>query len=102
MEARQKGIAVGHFNVSNLEGEVYKITNRTIQRKRMKDKLKELFPEAQVTIGPVVENGFYYDFEFESPISDKDLKDIEKNKLIQILYKWLKYLKQFRLIQLLI
>ena len=32
-------------NVSNLEGEVYKITNRTIQRKRMKDKLKELFPE---------------------------------------------------------
>ena len=32
-------------NVANLEGEVYKTTNRIIQRQRMKDKLKELFPE---------------------------------------------------------
>lgn len=32
-------------NVANLEGEVYKLTNRTIQRQRMKDKLNEMFPE---------------------------------------------------------
>ena len=32
-------------NVANLEGEVYKVTNRRIQRQRMKDKLNELFPE---------------------------------------------------------
>ncbi|MBI3546896.1 MAG: threonine--tRNA ligase [Gammaproteobacteria bacterium] len=40
--------------------------------------VKELFPEAQVTIGPVIENGFYYDFAFKRGFSDDDLVKIEE------------------------
>ncbi len=40
--------------------------------------VKELFPEAQVTIGPVVENGFYYDFAYKRPFTPEDLAAIEK------------------------
>src|SRR5258707_3751689 len=39
--------------------------------------VKELFPDAQVTIGPVVENGFYYDFSFKRPFTPEDLGAIE-------------------------
>ncbi|WP_027147008.1 threonine--tRNA ligase [Methylobacter marinus] len=40
--------------------------------------VKELFPQAQVTIGPVIENGFYYDFAYERPFTPEDLAAIEK------------------------
>jgi threonyl-tRNA synthetase len=40
--------------------------------------VKELFPEAQVTIGPVIENGFYYDFSYKRPFTPEDLSAIEK------------------------
>ena len=40
--------------------------------------VKELFPQAQVTIGPVIENGFFYDFSFERPFTPEDLATIEK------------------------
>jgi len=40
--------------------------------------VKELFPDAQVTIGPVVEDGFYYDFSYKRPFSPEDLAAIEK------------------------
>ena len=40
--------------------------------------VKELFPEAQVTIGPVIENGFYYDFSFHRAFTPEDLVAIEK------------------------
>ena len=40
--------------------------------------VKELFPTAQVTIGPVIENGFYYDFAFERPFTLDDLAAIER------------------------
>ncbi len=40
--------------------------------------VKQLFPQAQVTIGPVIENGFYYDFAFERPFTPEDLTAIEK------------------------
>jgi threonyl-tRNA synthetase len=40
--------------------------------------VKELFPEAQVTIGPVIENGFYYDFAYSRPFTPEDLAAIEK------------------------
>jgi len=40
--------------------------------------VKELFPEAQVTIGPVIEDGFYYDFAFKRPFTPEDLAAIEK------------------------
>ena len=40
--------------------------------------VKALFPEAQVTIGPVIENGFYYDFSYKRPFTPEDLAAIEK------------------------
>jgi len=40
--------------------------------------VKELFPEAQVTIGPVIENGFYYDFAYKRPFTPEDLSSIER------------------------
>ena len=40
--------------------------------------VKELFPEAQVTIGPVIENGFYYDFAFKRGFTEEDLVKIEE------------------------
>ena len=40
--------------------------------------VKELFPEAQVTIGPVIDNGFYYDFSYSRPFTPEDLQAIEK------------------------
>ena len=40
--------------------------------------VKELFPDAQVTIGPVIEDGFYYDFSFRRPFTPEDLEAIEK------------------------
>jgi threonyl-tRNA synthetase len=43
--------------------------------------VKELFPEAQVTIGPVIENGFYYDFSYKRPFTPEDLEAIEKKML---------------------
>ncbi len=36
------------------------------------------WPDTKLGIGPVIENGFYYDFQFSTPISDADLKDLEK------------------------
>ncbi len=39
--------------------------------------VKELYPQAQVTIGPVIEDGFYYDFAFERPFTPEDLEKIE-------------------------
>ena len=40
--------------------------------------VKTLFPEAQVTIGPVIDNGFYYDFSYKRPFTPEDLVAIEK------------------------
>jgi threonyl-tRNA synthetase len=40
--------------------------------------VKSLFPEAQVTIGPVIDNGFYYDFAYSRPFTPEDLEKIEK------------------------
>ena len=40
--------------------------------------VKELFPDAQVTIGPVIDNGFYYDFSYKRPFTPEDLEAIEK------------------------
>ena len=40
--------------------------------------VKELFPDAQVTIGPVIEDGFYYDFSYKRPFTPDDLAAIEK------------------------
>ncbi len=39
----------------------------------------KLWPDTKITIGPVIENGFYYDFDFASPISDTDLEKVAKS-----------------------
>jgi threonyl-tRNA synthetase len=45
--------------------------------------VKELFPDAQVTIGPVIENGFYYDFAYRRPFTPEDLEKIQK-KMVEL------------------
>ncbi len=47
----------------------------------------ELYPDTKNTIGPAIDDGFYYDFEFSEPISDKDLPNIEK-KMRALLKSW--------------
>src|SRR5690554_747560 len=44
----------------------------------MAEAVQELFPDTQVTIGPTIENGFYYDFHRQQPFTPEDLKAIEK------------------------
>lgn len=44
----------------------------------MAQSVKSLFPDAKVTIGPAIENRFYYDFDIDGTFSDKDLEDIEE------------------------
>src|SRR3954464_4616245 len=51
--------------------------------------VKELFPDAQVTIGPVIENGFYYDFSYKRPFTPEDLVAIKK-RMVEISRKDLK------------
>src|SRR5450631_1211471 len=51
--------------------------------------VQELYPEAQVTIGPVIEDGFYYDFAYKRPFSTEDLAAIEK-RMAEIAAKDLK------------
>jgi threonyl-tRNA synthetase len=48
--------------------------------------VKSLFPDAQVTIGPVIDNGFYYDFSYKRPFTPEDLQAIEK-KMAELVKK---------------
>ena len=57
--------------------------------------VKELFPSAQVTIGPVIDDGFYYDFSFERAFTPEDLLAIEK-KMKQLAKKDLKIERSMR------
>ena len=50
----------------------------------MAEAVKELFPAAKVTIGPDIENGFYYDFDFERPFTPEDLERIEARMLVSV------------------
>src|SRR5205814_425494 len=44
----------------------------------------ELYPDTKNTIGPAIENGFYYDFEFTTPITEKELPKIENKMLTRV------------------
>lgn len=48
----------------------------------MAQAVKELFPQAKVTIGPAIETGFYYDFDVEKPFTSEDLERIEAKMLV--------------------
>ncbi len=54
--------------------------------------VKELFPDAQVTIGPVIENGFFYDFSYHRPFTPEDLTAIEK-RMAEIVKRDLKIVR---------
>ncbi len=70
----------------NIEGDVIKADNsaesleilRHSCAHMMAQAIKELYPEAKFFVGPVVKEGFYYDFKVDSKISDEDLPAIEK------------------------
>ncbi|HEV7278232.1 MAG TPA: threonine--tRNA ligase [Devosiaceae bacterium] len=55
--------------------------------------VQELWPSTQVTIGPVIENGFYYDFYREEPFSEDDLRQIEK-KMSEIVQRGAAFTKE--------
>ena len=55
--------------------------------------VQKLFPNAQVTIGPWTENGFYYDFDCPEPFTDKDLKKIKK-EMIKIVNRKLPVIRE--------
>ncbi len=55
--------------------------------------VQELWPLTQVTIGPVIENGFYYDFARDEPFSTEDLRNIEK-KMSQIIQRGASFTKE--------
>ncbi|MFH0845086.1 MAG: threonine--tRNA ligase [Pseudomonadota bacterium] len=55
--------------------------------------VKELFPGVKVTIGPAIENGFYYDFDYERPFREDDLPVIEE-KMKEIIKADLRFIRQ--------
>lgn len=55
--------------------------------------VQKLFPKAQVTIGPAIDNGFYYDFDSPEPFSEKDLKAIKK-EMIKIINRKLPVIRE--------
>ena len=55
--------------------------------------VQELWPETQVTIGPVIENGFYYDFKRDTPFSEDDFPAIEK-KMAEIIGRGAAFTKE--------
>ncbi|MCB5231345.1 MAG: threonine--tRNA ligase [Candidatus Cloacimonas sp.] len=59
----------------------------------MAQAVKELFPEVKVTIGPAIEEGFYYDFDKDTPFNDEDLLNIEK-KMTELSKKRLRYTRE--------
>ena len=65
---------VAPLQFDSAEGrEVYRHSSTHI----MAQAVKELFPTAQLTIGPAIEDGFFYDFAFERPFTPEDLEKIE-------------------------
>lgn len=75
------------------------MTNQNLEYKRhtlahlLAAAVLELYPDTKNTIGPAIDNGFYYDFEFSSPLSEADLPKIEA-KMRDLLPTWQEFLSQ--------
>ena len=54
------------------------IMRHTVAAQVLARAVKNLYPSAKLAIGPTIDNGFYYDVEFEKPLSSEDLESIEK------------------------
>ncbi|MFA6463577.1 MAG: threonine--tRNA ligase [Candidatus Paceibacterota bacterium] len=71
-------------------------TNNHLEHKRhtlahlLASAVLKLYPDAKNTIGPAIDNGFYYDFEFSTPITETSLKDIQR-EMRKSLSKWEKF-----------
>ena len=59
----------------------------------MAEAVQALFPGTQVTIGPAIDNGFYYDFSFKKPFLSEDLEKVE-NKMIEIIDKGFPFVRE--------
>ena len=55
--------------------------------------VKSMFPSVKLAIGPSIENGFYYDFDFEAPITENDIPKIEE-KMREIIKSGIKFVKE--------
>ena len=66
------------FEVLTFEDEDGRKTFNHTASHIMAQAVKRLYPNAKLTIGPAIENGFYYDFDVETPFSPEDLEKIEK------------------------
>ena len=66
-------IKLGGGKTAEVEEKLYWHTTSHI----MAQAVKRLFPNAKLAIGPAIENGFYYDFDVEKPVSEEDLRNIE-------------------------
>jgi threonyl-tRNA synthetase len=67
------------FSIIKLDSdEGLEIMRHTVTAQLLARAVKNLYPDAKLAIGPTIENGFYYDVEFTSPISSDDLPKIEK------------------------
>jgi len=86
--------AVGYFCYTNLimsEPELPSLSElRHSLAHLLAAAVAELYPDAKRAIGPAIDNGFYYDFEFVKPISDAELPKIEK-KMRQIQLSWTRF-----------
>jgi threonyl-tRNA synthetase len=73
------------------DSELYRIRHSAAHV--MAEAVLELFPEAKYTIGPPIDNGFYYDFDLPRPLTPEDLEKIEK-RMRQIIAGHYKFIKQ--------
>jgi threonyl-tRNA synthetase len=73
------------------DSELYRIRHSAAHV--MAEAVLELFPEAKYTIGPPIENGFYYDFDLPRPLTPEDLEKIEK-RMRQIIAGHYKFIRQ--------
>ncbi len=66
------------FRILTFEDEEGRAAFRHTASHILAQAVKRLYPNTRLAIGPAIKDGFYYDFEFESPISNEDLEQIEK------------------------
>ncbi|MBP0979566.1 MAG: threonine--tRNA ligase [Oscillospiraceae bacterium] len=82
---------IENFEIKNLKEELKLFENKDFKEifwhtssHILAQAVKRLFPEVQLAIGPAIENGFYYDFDIDTPFSPEDIEKIEKemNKIV--------------------